>query len=275
MRNFVFLTLLALVGCATTFPQSTLPQNFNDLTSEQLIAELESFLVKIDAEPRGIDESLVAILESFRATLQQGFPTLGIPPLDPLLVPHGQFDIETATADVKGSFDNVTVNGISAYTINKVHMDMLRMKINFDLLFNVIDTLGDRYDVDGVLAVLPIYGTGPFEFTILNMSMIGEVKMGLVNGSVQVLSMPIDINIAAVSSNMMGIMGGGAMGTIVNDMIDDFAPIIFNEIKAPIIDAAVQRIVAFVNARLQGLTFQDLIDIILGIGGGKFLEMYN
>ncbi|CAB3370567.1 Hypothetical predicted protein [Cloeon dipterum] len=268
MKYLATCVVMALLGCTCA-----LPRYMDNFTPEQINAELRSLFGYANEDAvvgaKGIDDSLAIILDEFRTSLQNGFPAYGIPPLDPLFLEHGNIRIDSTTADLRGSFDNVTINKISAYFINNVHMDVLRMKVTFDLFFDSIDTFGDRYDIDGVLAVLPIYGTGPFQFSLLNVSLTGEVKMGLVNGSVQVLDMPVDLNFPAVFSNLEGLMGGGSMAEMVNQMIMDFAPTIFNEIKAPIISAFVGRVVAFANSMLQGLTFDELLDIILGIGGAK------
>jgi hypothetical protein len=59
-------------------------------------------------------------------------------------------------------------------------------------------------------------------------------------------------------------MGGGEMAAIVNQMIMDLAPTIFDEIKEPLIKAVLGKFIVLANSLLEGLTFQDLIDIILG-----------
>lgn len=63
---------------------------------------------------------------------------------------------------------------------------------------------------------------------------------------------------------MEGIMGGGEMAAIVNQMIMDLAPAIFDEIKEPLVKAVLVKFIELANSLLQGMTFQDLIDIILG-----------
>lgn len=59
-------------------------------------------------------------------------------------------------------------------------------------------------------------------------------------------------------------MGGGEMATIVNQMIMDLAPTIFNEIKQPLLNVVLGKFIGLANSLLEGMTFQDLIDIILG-----------
>lgn len=54
------------------------------------------------------------------------------------------------------------------------------------------------------------------------------------------------------------------MAAIVNQMIMDLAPTIFDEIKEPLINAVLGKFIVLANSLLEGLTFQDLIDIILG-----------
>lgn len=59
-------------------------------------------------------------------------------------------------------------------------------------------------------------------------------------------------------------MGGGQNSVIVNQMFMDLAPTIFNEIKQPLLDAVLGKFIELANPLLEGMTFQDLIDIILG-----------
>jgi len=64
---------------------------------------------------------------------------------------------------IVGSIDNTTIVGISGYVINNIDMNVLKMTMAFDFLFPAIDVSGDKYDIDGVLSILPIYGTGAFQ----------------------------------------------------------------------------------------------------------------
>jgi len=67
------------------------------------VNELESLFGKSEVDAlvgsRGINEALVNIFEALREKLQEGFPAYGIPPLDPLFVPHAAIDIDTNTAE--------------------------------------------------------------------------------------------------------------------------------------------------------------------------------
>lgn len=59
-------------------------------------------------------------------------------------------------------------------------------------------------------------------------------------------------------------MGGGEMAVIVNQMIMDMAPILFDQMKQPLLDSVLGKLIVLANSQLQGLTLQDLIDLILG-----------
>jgi hypothetical protein len=63
------------------------------------VNDLESFLRNDDAQPKGINESLVNIFEALKEYLKQGWPEYGIPPLDPLFIRHAAIDIDSDTAE--------------------------------------------------------------------------------------------------------------------------------------------------------------------------------
>lgn len=72
-----------------------------------------------------------------------------------------------------------------------------------------------------------------------------------------------------LQNNFEGLMGGGAMGEMVNDMITDMAPLLLDSVKDQILGPISNLIMAKANAFLSNYTMAELIDLVLnGPGGG-------
>lgn len=67
---------------------------------------------------------------------------------------------------------------------------------------------------------------------------------------------------------MEGILGGGDLGSLVNDVISDMIPDLLEELKPSVLPDVIKLILDLANEKLDGLTLQDLLDLING-GGAK------
>jgi hypothetical protein len=61
-----------------------------------------------------------------------------------------------------------------------------------------------------------------------------------------------------------GLLGGGALGDLANDVISELAPEVFEEIKPELLETVTEALIEKANELLDGVTLQDLLDLING-----------
>jgi hypothetical protein len=65
-------------------------------------------------------------------------------------------------------------------------------------------------------------------------------------------------------TNFEGLLGGGALSDLANEIISDLAPELFEEIKPELIATVTEEIIKKANELLDGVTLQDILDLING-----------
>lgn len=71
------------------------------------------------------------------------------------------FKLKHFIYSVAGYISQSTVQELSAFIIDKCRVNIIRTSLDVQFTFPAIN-MGGIYDVDGVLTLLPIYGTGPY-----------------------------------------------------------------------------------------------------------------
>lgn len=68
--------------------------------------------------------------------------------------------------------------------------------------------------------------------------------------------------------NFQGLLGGGDLGEIANQIISDMIPGLVEELKPTLLPTVIDFIVELANEKLDGITLQDILDLINGGSGG-------
>jgi hypothetical protein len=69
-------------------------------------------------------------------------------------------------------------------------------------------------------------------------------------------------------ANFEGLLGGGDLGDVANQLISDLIPDLVEQLKPTVLPGLIESVVNLANGFLGELTLQDLLDLING-GGAK------
>ncbi|XP_042876261.1 uncharacterized protein LOC122255943 [Penaeus japonicus] len=184
-----------------------------------------------DASVRNvIDDQIIAALESFRNHMIDGWPELGIPPLDPLVLPEVRINVTSGTTHLHGSLTNLTINKMSTFTIDRVQSNILFFKVDVSLGLPMLDFAGN-YDVGGAIDVLPIYGSGPFWMDAFDLQMSITIKLGEAEGGLGVSTLDLNFEANSTDIHFENIMGGGDMEDFVNGVLSSLGPDILQALE--------------------------------------------
>lgn len=113
--------------------------------------------------------------------------------------------------------DNVTVNGLSTFTVDRARLSLIGPTIAVNLtipntlvdgFYNMSGTFGDMYTIHGV---------GPFAATVTNLRIFFETVLGYSRG-MYMKSFELDFSLGATSIRLGNFMGGNEVGTIMNEV---------------------------------------------------------
>jgi len=218
-----------------------------------------------------IDDAIRDLLDTtVRQLILEGSPDLGFPVLDPFELDHVDLDVNLeGTIDLKGVLDGVKVRNLATFEIDNIKANLLLLRLDFGLSVPEIVAEGDHYAIDGNLGgLLPVYGEGRFTVSVQGLSLAGTVVLGANNSFIYIKSLDLDVNLVSTKVNLEGLLGGGDLGDIANQIVSDMIPDLVEELKPTLLPDIIQLVIDLANEKLDGLTLQDLLDLING-GGVK------
>ncbi|KAK7790759.1 hypothetical protein R5R35_007464 [Gryllus longicercus] len=268
---------LALSAALPQRPAAPLPvEELANMPREQAVALLKDLLrgplqqvvVPAMSSPatRGlIDDQIVAQLERLRVVMKEGSEALGVPVLDPLHVNHVEAHTHQSLIDFDGSLDDFVIQGLSDFIIDNIKFSTILLTFNFGFTMPKVSVTG-KYDLDSILGnLLPIYGEGPFKVDIGDVVVSGKAKLALKNiVNIYVKSLTLDFSVGEYHSDIDGMLGGGDLSDLLNEVINDLVPEIIDANADLFADVLAEQIVVIANTILGEMTLQDLLDLIAG-----------
>jgi hypothetical protein len=219
-----------------------------------------------------IDDAITNLLDTtVRELILTGSPDLGIPVLDPFRLDHLDLDINLdTTVQLKGVLDGVQVRNIATFVIDNIKANLLLLRLDFGLSVPEIVAEGEHYSLDGNLGgLLPVYGEGRFDASVQGLSVAGTVTLGSNNSFIYIKTLDLDINLISAKVNFEGLLGGGDLGDVANQIISDMIPSLLEELKPTLLPDVIQLLIDLANEKLDGVTIQDILDLISGGGAAK------
>merc|ERR1712114_60790 len=131
-----------------------------------------------------LDDCLKEVVVNMGGKYKAGVPELGLPALDPLVMPG----IELNLGNSKVKFEDIVANGLSRFTVNPVNFDKASNSIKLSMVFEEMQSTG-KYTVT-------VLGTssGPYNNTYSAISVDAVAKLMKKGNTVQVDD--IDMRIA-------------------------------------------------------------------------------
>lgn len=86
---------------------------------------------------------------------------MDLPPIEPLTVPEVKMENGQGPVRIVAYFGNVTVMGLSNYTVHKVRMNITAYRFDIYLSIPKLELQG-KYDINGNILLFPIQSQGDF-----------------------------------------------------------------------------------------------------------------
>lgn len=94
--------------------------------------------------------------------MPDGIPDIGVPPVDPLVIPNIDENIDEGVAKMVLRMRHINITGISKFQIQLLKADLERGFANFSIALPELTADGYCYMDGKIIGIFPIRGDGPF-----------------------------------------------------------------------------------------------------------------
>ncbi|PNF29373.1 hypothetical protein B7P43_G07836 [Cryptotermes secundus] len=272
--NTVILALAFILG-VNSLPKAASKEELIGLVKgiprHQLEAQLRALVAP--GFKAALDDSIINLLDTtVRQIIIEGSEELGIPPLDPAKLDHVDLDLNLDGLVLKGSVDNAQAEKISTFVVDSVKTNLLLLRVEAQVSVPEIVASGEHYKLEGnVGGLLPVHGEGSFSVSVKGLVIKVKISLGSSNSFINVKTLELDVTLEEIKTDFKGLLGDDEdLSNLINEIISDLAPELFEELKPSVLPVVADAIVNLANEKLEGVTLQDLLDLING-GGLKKL----
>ncbi|XP_052132055.1 uncharacterized protein LOC113212336, partial [Frankliniella occidentalis] len=146
---------------------------------------------------------------------------------DPLVIPELPFNQTLKEITASGLITDLTITGQSGLKVNKLSLQ--GAKVAAAVTLPSIAAKG-QYTMTGVLpvpglATLPLDGSGQITFGLSNLELDVAIELGISDkGQITLDECELTWNMTTIKFRMDGVLGGSALGNMINNILADALP---------------------------------------------------
>lgn len=228
-----------------------------------------------------LNECIRKSIEMLRPKMSEGIPELMVPPCEPLTIPKINIKQNAGAIRMESDYTDVSVAGLSNFTLRSVRIDTANNKFRINLWFPVLKMTAN-YHIQGKLLLMSLAGKGPcrgnfsklhrynifatslyemykFSFRIFLADVDASVSMkhSVIqrNGTdyLKVDDIGVDFNIGDASVHLDNLFGGDKeLGRVMNGFINENWREITAEIR-PALASSIEHILREIALRVYEL----------------------
>ncbi|KAG7169892.1 uncharacterized protein LOC121865186 isoform X2 [Homarus americanus] len=196
--------------------------DYFDYEEDDAEAEEEWRVEDLDEESVGwigniIRDAIIDILEDIREGMVTGFPELGIPPLDPLVIDSIPYNVSWDNNTVYGNMSGSELVDLATFQTAKVLVNVFGLSVDIGLLLDALELHG-AYVMDGRALDLHVFGDGAYHIKLNEITLSFFMKLGL-GKYVSVKEMTADFTLKSSKVQFEHLMNGGITGALINEAL--------------------------------------------------------
>lgn len=214
---------------------------------------------------RKLSEYIREILENFREQMPEGIPDIGIPPIDPLLIPDVDENIDDGIANMVLRMRHINITGISKFQIRLLKADLEKGFTNFSIAVPELTADGYCYMDGRILGIFPITGDGPFNIHVTQVSIDGYGNLNMSAGgdySVYMNNLLLNLTFGSIDVEFESLLGGGRWAQTLVKLITGLAPKLFMYFHEEAMVEINKALLTLINKELEKGSLKDLLDLI-------------
>ncbi|KAK9888496.1 hypothetical protein WA026_000747 [Henosepilachna vigintioctopunctata] len=229
----VYLCLLSLILCNFGISSKGIP----------------SYITLCKRNDPELDKCILRAVEQIKPHLKKGIPELGIPSLDPLVVPYA--GVSTGP-DFNATFENIEVYNVYEFDLKKFAVDLDKIELDIELSIPNLRTKS-KYSVNGKILFLELKGSGPSEgnFTNIRAFVTGKGKKVERQGKsyIEINEVKVDANYGKPVLMFSELFENKEVTEQTNKVINDNIESLIEELK-PVINQVVTEVVQNLSSRV-------------------------
>ncbi|CAB3220995.1 unnamed protein product [Arctia plantaginis] len=227
-----------------------------------LLKELPEYIQVCKRDPSTLDDCILKSIEAIKPRIILGIPELGVPAIDPFLIP----EIKAPTTDnlnIRFMARDVKVTGGGDFKIKSLSVDLDSLTIKAHIRFPKLHFEGD-YKIDGQILIVPLNGEGKFHSDAVkcDAELIFRLQVVPQDGVdyLKFNKIDIDINVRDYRIKLDGLFNGDkSLGDAANAAINQNRGE-FLKVSKPYLEKTVSKFILDVaNKVVDGLTLDQLL----------------
>ncbi|CRK96551.1 CLUMA_CG010163, isoform A [Clunio marinus] len=225
---------------------------------------LPTILERILERGRNIlNRQIINIIEGQRENFSTGWPLLGIPPIDPLLIEDVELNLDTL--ETLNSFSlrlfDAELVGLQEFEIDEMDVSIIGLSAYFEISFRELSLIG-QHETSGNLGTTPISGTGSASFIFNDLRVNGTIDMSNVDdGFLNIDKFFLGISVRRVTVRLQGF--GIFLDATISTLLSAAFPTLITESQSAINDFINENIVSALNKVLNDFRIIDVINSLI------------
>ncbi|KFM75382.1 hypothetical protein X975_12633, partial [Stegodyphus mimosarum] len=223
----------------------------------------------IEEEAEEYDEKLSSfireILENFREQMPDGIPDIGVPPVDPLVIPNINEDIDDGIAKMQLRMSHINITGISKFEIKLLKADLEKGFANFSISVPELTADGYCFMNGKILGIFPISSDGPFFIHVTQVSIDGysDLNVTTVSGTrVHMNDLKLNLTFGPLDLEFKSLLGGGRWTQILIKLVTGLGRKLFFHFHEEAMTELNKALLKLINNELDKGTLSELLDQI-------------
>ncbi|CAL1286097.1 unnamed protein product [Larinioides sclopetarius] len=212
-----------------------------------------------------LSEFIREILENFREQMPEGILDIGIPPVDPLVIPDVNEDINDKIAKMVLRMRNLTITGISKFHIEELKADLEKGFANFSISLPELIAEGECFMNGKILGIFPISSDGPFYIHVTEVKIEGYGDLNVTTGGETRLHMNdlrLSLTFGTLDLEFKGLLGGGKWTQALIRLLTGLGPKLFQHFHKDAMAELNKVLLILINKELDKGTLSELLDQI-------------
>ncbi|XP_065092043.1 uncharacterized protein LOC135712884 [Ochlerotatus camptorhynchus] len=219
-----------------------------------------------DVSSQGIivDAALRRILENFRQLMRTGNPETGMPVLAPYFNENVLMNVSFGGLfEFDARFTPIHIEGLDAFQ-GRLQVDLSTLQFPYEFRYDDEIVMSGFYDMNGrMYGLIPIFGMGNFFIRPKGVHINGTATItddG--EGMLTLADFTIQLMIDSLETNIQGMLLGGDLSDLLNEVIQDIVPSIFRNFPEGMTNLMSAAILPMANRFLATRTMEDLLSLL-------------
>ncbi|CAH0600257.1 unnamed protein product [Chrysodeixis includens] len=226
------------------------------------LKELPDYIHVCKRDPATIEGCVLKSIEALRPKLAEGIPELGVPGLEPFVIPEIKA-LTTESLQIRASGHNVKVTGASQFTIKSLSVNLDTLEIRARVRFPKLHFVGE-YKLDAQILVVPLKGQGQLTADAVKCDADVVIHTTIFTKDdaeyIKFKKMDADINIKDYRVRLDGLFNGDkALGEAANQAINQNRGDFLKAAKPHLEKTVTKILLDTANKVVDGLTLDQLL----------------